>query len=164
MYNEKRDDYRCPFCLVVAGIEVGDLLTRQTDIVSKTSDVIAFVSAEGWTRNRGHVIVAPVKHIENIYELDDGMGDHLQRAVRKVAVAMKSAYECDGITILQHNERAGDQSVWHYHSHIIPRYYDDRFRRTRFEVIPPSERQRFAVALRSEPGITFPIAGSPSHC
>ena len=38
---------------------------------------------------------------------------------------MKEVYKCDGVSTRQHNEPAGDQEVWHYHFHVIPRYAND---------------------------------------
>ena len=40
---------------------------------------------------------------------------------------MKNAYKCDGITLRQNNEPAGDQHAMHYHLHIFPRYDGDKF-------------------------------------
>ena len=35
-------------------------------------------------------------------------------------------YPSDGVTVTQNNDQAGDQSVWHLHTHVTPRYTDDR--------------------------------------
>jgi len=45
--------------------------------------------------------------------------------VKQIAVAMKTLYDCDGITLLQNNEPAGGQHAFHYHLHIFPRYEGD---------------------------------------
>jgi hypothetical protein len=46
---------------------------------------------------------------------------------QKIALAMKEAYKCDGITTQQNNEPAGDQHAFHFHFHIFPRYKDDGY-------------------------------------
>jgi histidine triad (HIT) family protein len=46
-------------------------------------------------------------------------------AVREIAVAMRTAYGCEGISTRQHNEPAGGQDAWHFHVHVIPRYDGD---------------------------------------
>jgi len=38
---------------------------------------------------------------------------------------MKSSYKCDGISMRQHNEPAGNQDIWHYHLQVFPRYEGD---------------------------------------
>ena len=45
--------------------------------------------------------------------------------VRRVAVAIRTGYPCDGVTVRQNNEPAGGQDVWHLHTHVIPRYIGD---------------------------------------
>ena len=45
----------------------------------------------------------------------------------KMAVTLKQAYNCDGITIRQNNEPASEQHAFHYHMHIFPRYEADDF-------------------------------------
>jgi histidine triad (HIT) family protein len=39
-----------------------------------------------------------------------------------VAVAAKKAFDADGVSIMQFNEAAGGQSVFHLHFHVIPRF------------------------------------------
>lgn len=75
--------------------------------------------------NPGAVLVIPIPHYENIFELPDVLGGPIQRAVRETALAMKSAYGCDGVSTRQHNEPAGNQDVWHFHIHVFPRYKGD---------------------------------------
>ena len=44
---------------------------------------------------------------------------------KKIALAVKEAFGCDGVNILQNNEVAAGQTVFHFHVHVIPRYADD---------------------------------------
>ncbi|RWK91104.1 MAG: HIT family protein, partial [Mesorhizobium sp.] len=39
-------------------------------------------------------------------------------------VAVKKAFDADGVTILQFNEPASGQTVYHLHVHVIPRFED----------------------------------------
>lgn len=65
------------------------------------------------------------EHFENLYDLPDAISAHLVRISKHLAVAMKHAYDCEGITILQNNEPAGGQHAFHYHMHLFPRYEGD---------------------------------------
>ena len=38
---------------------------------------------------------------------------------------MKEKLGCDGVNIVQNNEEAAGQTVFHFHLHLIPRYKDD---------------------------------------
>ena len=118
------DGYDCPFCRIARGDD--GRWTAQADVVYRSDEMVAFVASHWWPANPGHVLVVPTQHIENLYELPAELGGPLMRAVRKVAIAMKTAYACDGVSTRQHNETAGDQDVWHFHQHVFPRWDGDR--------------------------------------
>ena len=120
MYNHEPPDYNCPFCKVAAGLEDEASYTVASDIVLRTNLVIGFISSHWWPRNPGHVILIPWDHYENIYDLPETCGTEIYRASREIALAMKAAYGCDGISTRQHNEPAGMQEVWHFHLHVFP--------------------------------------------
>jgi histidine triad (HIT) family protein len=98
----------------------------------------------------GHVIIIPNEHHENIYDLPPAFAAELHACSRAVALAMKNAYPCDGITIRQNNEPAGGQDVWHYHLHVYPRYMGDNFPRVEVSVTPEEKRAGYARRLRAQ--------------
>ena len=69
---------------------------------------------------------------------------------------MRSAYKCHGITIWQNNGAASIQTVWHYHTHVIPRYDGDSYFDSLLDmdktltIMKPSERVKYAEKLRNE--------------
>ena len=149
MFNHAPPDYRCPFCLLVAGVENEHVRSVQTDIVYPGSTVLALIAAKQWPNNRGHVLVIPAAHFENLYDLPDALGADIHRVARRVAIAMKTAYGCAGVSTRQHNEPAGNQDVWHYHLHVFPRYPDDDLYGSRGAFLPAGERARYARRLRA---------------
>lgn len=42
--------------------------------------------------------------------------------VQKIAQAVKKAFNADGVTVMQFNEPASGQTVYHLHFHVIPRF------------------------------------------
>ena len=38
---------------------------------------------------------------------------------------MKERLHCDGVNLVQNNEEAAGQTVFHFHMHLIPRYKED---------------------------------------
>lgn len=50
---------------------------------------------------------------------------HIGVALPKVANAIKNAFYPDGLNIIQNNGEYADQSVFHIHFHLIPRYEND---------------------------------------
>ncbi len=124
MFNHEPKGYICPLCQIAAGAPT-DRGSQEEDVVLRNDAVTAFVSAKWWRSNPGHVIIIPNQHIENIYDLPENIGHEIFDASKKIAIALKEAYDCDGTSVRQHNEPAGNQDVWHYHLHVFPRYKDD---------------------------------------
>lgn len=67
---------------------------------------------------------------------------------RKIAIALKEVYKCDGVSSRQHNEPCGNQDVWHYHLHVLPRYKDDNLYLTDRGSSKPEERIEYANRLK----------------
>lgn len=65
------------------------------------------------------------KHIQDIYELDEDLASAVMKEAVKIAKAVKAGLACDGINLVQSNEPAAGQDVFHFHLHIKPRWYDD---------------------------------------
>ncbi len=150
MYNHAPQDYVCPFCLVVQGIENEHVYSVKSDLVYWDETVTAFISSHQWPSNLGNVIVVPNEHFENIYDLPVRYTIAIHSAARKIAIAMKATFACDGISTRQHNEPSGNQDVWHYHLHVTPRYKDDHFYITtpHRKFMPAEIRAKYAKRLR----------------
>ena len=112
--------------------------------------MLAFVYIDQWPRNPGHVLVIPTAHVESLYELETPLAARIHEVVRAVAVAMKQAYACDGVSTRQHNEPAGNQDVWHYHLHVFPRFAGDGLYTVAKARYCEGERAQYAQQLKSE--------------
>ena len=117
----------------------------------QTATVTAFVSPAWWLHNPGHVLIVPNHHHENLYDIPVTDLGEVHAASQQIARAMKLAYRCDGISVRQHNEPAGNQDVWHYHLHVFPRYFGDDLylRNNQKRWTTPEERLPFASQLRA---------------
>lgn len=123
MIKHEPHDYVCPFCVFLRGKETD--YNNNQDIVYKNDYTTAFVAPKWWKNNIGHVLVIPNEHFENIYTIPDDYLAEVYKTVKKIAIALKETYECDGTSTRQHNEPAGNQDVWHFHAHVYPRYKGD---------------------------------------
>ncbi|MBA1140379.1 HIT family protein [Mesorhizobium neociceri] len=70
----------------------------------------------------GHTLVVPKAPSRNLLDADPAALGPLFTVVQKVAMAVKKAFGADGVTILQFNEPASGQTVYHLHVHVIPRF------------------------------------------
>lgn len=75
--------------------------------------------------NKGHALILPKAHYENLYDLPDEMAAHAMILAKKIATKMKGILNCDGYNLVQNNGEAAGQTVFHFHMHLIPRYKDD---------------------------------------
>lgn len=124
MYNHEPENYVCPLCQISKG-QPTERGNQERSVIFRDGFLTAFVAGKWWRSNKGHVIIVPNQHIENIFDLPEDLGNKIFTLSKKVAVALKKAYNCDGVSTRQHNEPAGNQDVWHYHLHVFPRYEGD---------------------------------------
>lgn len=77
--------------------------------------------------NRGHTLVVPKEPYRDIYDIPEDVLCHVMNTVKKLAPAIKSTVDADGINLHVNNEAAAGQMVFHFHVHIIPRFDGDGF-------------------------------------
>lgn len=149
MFTHEPEGYECPFCNFLAGKP--DKYKSVEDIVYQNEFTTAFVAPKWWVNNKGHVLVIPNKHYENIYSIPDEELAEVYKTVKKIATAIRSTYDCDGTSTRQHNEPAGNQDVWHFHAHVFPRYTDDKLYHNHDQAsfVEAELRKPFADKLRA---------------
>ncbi|HCY1635713.1 TPA: HIT family protein [Staphylococcus aureus] len=103
----------------------GKILTGEIPSFKVYEDdyVYAFLDISQVTK--GHTLLIPKKASANIFETDEETMKHIGAALPKVANAIKRAFNPDGLNIIQNNGEFADQSVFHIHFHLIPRYEND---------------------------------------
>ncbi len=151
MYNHAPENYKCPICLGVQGIESDDTMIRQSDIVYKDDLVTVFIGSI-WVGNNnpGHPLVVPNEHCENIYDMPEETGHRIFDVAKKVALALKEVRKCEGVTFLQNNEPVGGQHAFHYHLHVFPRFAGDELHSNMSNSYRPTgeERKPYADDLK----------------
>lgn len=103
----------CIFCKIVAG-EIPSAKVYEDE------DVYAFLDLSQVAK--GHTLVIPKKHTRNLYDTPPEVASKLFAAVPKIANALKKAYHPVGMNLLNNNEAEANQSVFHLHLHLIPKY------------------------------------------
>lgn len=74
---------------------------------------------------KGHALILPKEHYDNLFELPDDTAGAAMRLAKKLSIQMKEALKADGFNIVQNNGECAGQTVMHYHLHLIPRYEND---------------------------------------
>jgi histidine triad (HIT) family protein len=70
----------------------------------------------------GHTLIIPKTPSRNILDADPQTLSQVIPVVQKIAIAAKEAFEADGVTVIQFNEPASGQTIYHLHFHVIPRF------------------------------------------
>jgi histidine triad (HIT) family protein len=122
MHNHAPPGYECFVCDLVAG-EAGDSV-----VVTANEHALAIVSRRVWASGPGHVLVV---------------------LTRRIAIALKEAFGCDGTSTRQHNEPAGNQDLWHLHVHVFPRFEGDNLYGSGYRESTLDERLAFAATLQA---------------
>ncbi|KAF1041538.1 HIT family protein [Xylophilus sp.] len=88
--------------------------------VYETDDVVAFMDV--MPQETGHTLVVPKASSRNLLDAKPEALAEAIKAVQKIANAVKKAFDADGVTVIQFNEPAAGQTVYHLHFHVIPRF------------------------------------------
>jgi len=105
----------CVFCKIING-EIPSYKVYEDE------EVYAFLDITQGTK--GHTLVVPKTHVENIYALDASKAGRIFERIPKLSQALKNAFNPIGLNVLNNNDKPL-QSVFHFHIHLIPRYEDD---------------------------------------
>ncbi|WAL99481.1 HIT family protein [Streptomyces sp. Je 1-369] len=113
-------DPDCVFCEVDAG-------TRPARVVDGTTDTLTFLPLT--PVHPGHVLVAPRRHVADIWDLDEATAAAVGTAVLRAAHAVRAVHRPEGLNVIQSSGAVATQSVFHLHVHVVPRYAGDRMPR-----------------------------------
>ncbi len=97
-----------------------------SNIVYEDDKVIAILDISQATK--GHTLVIPKCHAENIFEIKEEDLAYLMTIVKKLSVKIVDKLGATGVNIVNNNGGSAGQSVNHFHIHILPRYDNDNFK------------------------------------
>lgn len=106
----------CIFCAIASR-------TGPAEVIEADERAIAFLDISPATR--GHALVIPRNHYENLLEIDPEDLAHVTKMAQSIARRMPEALGCDGVNLLNSCGSSAWQTVFHFHMHVIPRYVDD---------------------------------------
>lgn len=106
----------CIFCKIVAG----DIPCFK---IYETEQMLGFLDIG--PVNKGHALIIPKMHYENIWEIPSDLGSEIVSAAQVAGKAIVEATGADGLNLMMNNNEAAGQLVFHAHLHLIPRFKDD---------------------------------------
>ena len=106
----------CIFCEIIKG-------NSKAHLVYEDDETIAFL--DKYPINRGHTLVIPKAHYENVFDISKEALVSVAVMIKKVSIQLKKNLKADRVNILLCSGKAAQQSVFHLHFHIVPRREND---------------------------------------
>jgi histidine triad (HIT) family protein len=75
--------------------------------------------------SKGHTLVVPKRHSKDIYDIPEGYLEKLVVVSKRLSLELSKENKATGINLLNANGKDAQQSVFHFHLHLIPRYPND---------------------------------------
>ena len=70
-------------------------------------------------------MIAPTTHYENIFEIPDSVSSSLLNAAKILGEHYRERIGSEGLNLMHASGLAAQQSVFHFHFHLIPRHAHD---------------------------------------
>ncbi len=106
----------CIFCAIANG-------KAPAAMVFEDEECLAFMDIMPLAR--GHVLVIPRRHAENLFDLEAEEAAAVARVAKRLAHALQDLLQPLGLRVFQLNGAAAGQTVFHYHMHLLPRNADE---------------------------------------
>jgi len=106
----------CIFCKIAKG-EIDSAK------VFENENVFAFLDVNPLTK--GHCLVIPKNHFENIFDIDKNILKEIVATAKEISEKMQKDLGAKAVNLVNASGKEAEQSVFHFHLHIIPRYEND---------------------------------------
>jgi histidine triad (HIT) family protein len=144
---------RTPIASISGVIDIVCQIVRneiEAAVVHLDDEVVAFLDHRPVFK--GHVLIAPVRHVDTLLELPGELMVPLLTTAQRVARALGEAFGAEGTFVAVNN--VVSQSVPHLHVHVVPRSKGDGLRgffwpRTRYA---DGEMNEYAERIRERLG------------
>lgn len=97
--------------------------------------------------SKGHILIIPKEHIDNIFDMDPDQGGRLFSLAVHLSKILKKELNMEGLNIVQNNGKIAGQTIFHFHLHLIPRYSGDGVNIT-WKTTEPTEEELNSLAKR----------------
>jgi histidine triad (HIT) family protein len=114
-----KTDANCIFCKIVAG---------QMPCFKLLEDDNTLAIMDIYPANDGHCLILAKEHYPTLFDMSDEAFAAVSRSVIRVARAVNQALSPAGLNLVQANGPGAQQSVRHFHVHILPRKVGDQLK------------------------------------
>ena len=109
-------DDKCIFCKIANGEIPSTKLYEDDDFC---------VILDLGPATRGHALILPKEHYADVTELDPAVAAKVLPLAAKIGTAQKKALGAAAFNTVINTGKEAGQTVFHFHTHVIPRYEDE---------------------------------------
>jgi histidine triad (HIT) family protein len=106
----------CLFCKIAKG-EIPSVK------IFENENVFAFLDINPLTE--GHCLVIPKQHYTDIFEIEEDVLKEIIAVAKDIAENAKRNLGATGVQLMNASGKDAEQSVFHFHLHVVPRYEND---------------------------------------
>jgi len=135
----------CIFCKITKG-EIPSYK------VFENEKVFAFLDINSLTK--GHCLIIPKQHFENIFDINENILFEINKTAKQLAVKIKNNLGATGVNLVNASGKDAEQSVFHFHLHLVPRYDNDNLEMNKWwqsKVSKPSREELKNLAEKIYP-------------
>lgn len=100
-------------------------------------------------RADGHALIIPKTPARNLLDIAPDALARLMPSVQRLAAAVMTGLSAEGISVMQFNETAGGQVVFHLHFHILPRWSGVALRPPGGPIVSADRLEPLAAKIRA---------------
>jgi histidine triad (HIT) family protein len=112
-------------------------------------DEVSLAFMDIMPRADGHALIIPKSPARNLFDIPPDFLARFMPSVQRLALAAKAGMAAEGISVMQFNESAGGQVVFHLHFHILPRWTGVDLRPPGGPIAPADKLEPFAAKIRA---------------
>ena len=106
----------CLYCKIINN-EIPSYKVYEDDLV------LAFLDIH--PMSKGHTLVIPRKHAKDIFDIEEKCLERIISVAKKIAEKMKDGLGADGVNLYHASGINAEQTIFHFHLHVVPRRKDD---------------------------------------
>jgi histidine triad (HIT) family protein len=128
------------------------ILRGEAPCVRLFEDEVSLAFMDIMPRADGHALIIPKAPARNIFDIAPDALARLMPSVQRLAQAAMKGMAAEGISVMQFNESAGGQVVFHLHFHILPRWTGVQLRPPGGPIAPADQLEPAAAKIRAALG------------
>ena len=106
----------CIFCRIVRK-------EAKASILFENENCLVFTPLD--SISKGHALLIPKVHYKDVFDIEDEALQALALIAKEFASGLVKEHGATGINLLHASGKDAQQSVFHFHMHLVPRYPDD---------------------------------------